>query len=423
MSQESLNKIPKPQNIEWRDDIFIAIRNSAGIWIAVQFAFVGMLVHLWKLDETSADHFIIPSFMMLLFSYMLVPWFKNHMGKFFLPLLIILMLLGPSLAAYIILFENRAEARFLEFARVSRAMPLLLASVVLIAWYYRFVWVLVFALALFVLDYLAYWVFNIPLFTNKHNFVVLMEVRIGSLIVVGYMISRISGYVRQQAEQLVEAHRQVMNYSDTLEELSVNKERNRMARELHDTLAHSLTALTVQLEATKAYLDVNTEQAKDNLQKCLDTARSGLKETRFALQSLRSNQIIEQGLLGSIRQALDNIQDYEFQLRLPDTSTLIPDALQHILYRIFLESLHNIQKHSQASQIKVKLISDADFVQLEVHDNGIGFNPNQKTQAGQLGLLGMKERVALAGGTLLIKSKEGQGTTIVSKFKLENTKS
>ena len=107
--------------------------------------------------------------------------------------------------------------------------------------------------------------------------------------------------LREQGELLRQANAQLTHYASTLENLTVSRERNRMARELHDTLAHTLTGLSVTLETVKAYWDVDEDKARGLLDKSLETTRTGVEETRRALKSLRASPLEDMGLTLAIQ--------------------------------------------------------------------------------------------------------------------------
>ena len=120
-------------------------------------------------------------------------------------------------------------------------------------------------------------------------------------LVVGFVITRMVSAQREQRQKLADANERLVAYAATAEQLAVSHERNRLARELHDTLAHTLSSLSVQLEAVDSVWGVAPEQAHDLLAKARANARSGLTETRRALQALRASPLEDLGLVLAVR--------------------------------------------------------------------------------------------------------------------------
>jgi signal transduction histidine kinase len=201
-----------------------------------------------------------------------------------------------------------------------------------------------------------------------------------------------------------------------LEQLTVSHERNRLARELHDTLAHSLTAISVSLETAKAYFDIDPNKTRELLDKSLDATRTGVDETRRALKALRSNALEDMGLGLAIQRAAESAAvrshlKLTVDLKNPMPS-LSPDVEQTI-YRVAQESIENVVKHSQAKSFSVRLENDGYVTTLTIEDDGIGFDPHGRESTGHFGLVGMRERAELAGGRLKVKSEKDKGTKVV----------
>jgi two-component system sensor histidine kinase UhpB len=188
-----------------------------------------------------------------------------------------------------------------------------------------------------------------------------------------------------------------------------------MARELHDTLAHTLSGLSVQLETVKAYWDVDPTTAQRLLDKSLAATRDGLQETRRALKSLRASSLDDLGLLLAVRQLAESAAaraNLHLDLVLPTTLPTLPAAVEQCLYRVAQEAIANVVHHANARTLTVHLTySNTDCV-LTVQDDGLGFDPHHTNQAGHFGLTGMRERAALAGGNLVIESRRDAGTKV-----------
>ncbi|KXK11356.1 MAG: histidine kinase [Chloroflexi bacterium OLB14] len=213
------------------------------------------------------------------------------------------------------------------------------------------------------------------------------------------------------AESLESANAKLAAYNAKIESLTLQNERQRMARELHDTLAQGVAGLVLQLEAVKAHLASDRkERASSIVEQALLRARDTLSESRAAIDNLRSTSSnFSESLQEKINRFTQStgivceteISVYENQL----SNELTEHALS-----ILSEALANITKHAQAKNVKVKFIIQNKNLELEVQDDGIGFDINQKS-SGHYGLLGMKERAKLANGNLLIESNQ-HGTRI-----------
>jgi signal transduction histidine kinase len=188
-----------------------------------------------------------------------------------------------------------------------------------------------------------------------------------------------------------------------------------MARELHDTLAHTLSGLTVQLETVKAYWQVDATAAQAMLDKSLEATRSGLQETRRALKSLRASPLDDLGLSLALRRLVESAGqranlalDFSAPAQLPSLS---PDVEQCI-YRVAQEAVANVTHHANAKNLKVHLTLNGQDLSLLVQDDGRGFEEHLGENAEHFGLPGMRERAHLVGGQLTIDSRPGQGTTV-----------
>lgn len=232
--------------------------------------------------------------------------------------------------------------------------------------------------------------------------------------IVGWIENSLVTLQRSQHDQLVEANKKLQKYALTSEKLAQTQERNRLARELHDTLAHTLSSTSVQLEAIKALFDRNPEQAKAMLAQTLINTKNGLSETRRALVDLRSSELEAYGLTQAIRNTVLSAAErggFTAEFHLDKGLDVLPDEMSHSIYRIVQEALENILRHSNASKAIVSLLSEGNQIKLTIYDNGQGFNP-KKIKKEHLGVRGMRERIEMLGGTFNIHSSEKSGTKI-----------
>ncbi|GAA6618309.1 sensor histidine kinase [Scytonema sp. NUACC26] len=217
---------------------------------------------------------------------------------------------------------------------------------------------------------------------------------------------------RRSRQELAIAHEQLRQYALRIENQATLQERNRIAREIHDSLGHALTAQTIQLENALLLLPSNTDRATEFLREAKQLAYQALQEVSRSVATLRADPLRGK----SLESAISNlIQDFRNRINLiPNskvnlTSSLTPEVSVTI-YRILQEALTNISKHSAATQVTIQLQSQAGQLNLLVEDNGRGFHLEQNTTG--FGLQGMRERATALGGTCYIFSEPGKGCRI-----------
>jgi signal transduction histidine kinase len=229
------------------------------------------------------------------------------------------------------------------------------------------------------------------------------------------MVVRLMKTQREQRRALAHANTHLVHYAATLEQLATSQERNRLARELHDTLAHSLSGVAVQLEAVKTLWDTSPEGARAMLEGSLAATRSGLTETRRALQALRASPLEDLGLGLAIRSLAESAavrNGLVLDLNIPDRLENLSPDVEQALYRVAQEALENIGKHADAHNVKISLIQENSTVELIISDDGRGFEPQSIDLLNQFGLQGIRERTDMLGGDLEVVSRQGGGTTI-----------
>jgi NarL family two-component system sensor histidine kinase YdfH len=229
---------------------------------------------------------------------------------------------------------------------------------------------------------------------------------------------------RMQAQRLLQdlegANRQLTEYAARVEDLTIAAERQRMARELHDTLSQGLAGLILQLEAAVAHLAANhPERARSILEQSMEKARGTLREARQAIDDLRQpagRDLAEAAALEAERftQATGVACEPLIELK-----TAIPEVVAETAIRAISEGLTNIARHARAGNVTLRLSELGTELEIEIRDDGIGFDP-QAVQPGHYGLLGMRERLRLAGGRLEIQSEAGHGTCLLIHFPLGN---
>jgi two-component system NarL family sensor kinase len=195
------------------------------------------------------------------------------------------------------------------------------------------------------------------------------------------------------------------------------EERNRLAREIHDTLAQSLAGLTLQLEVAEANAVARGDvDLGDSVRRALDLARATLDEARRSVLDLRAGPLDGRSLpdalaalVGEARKA-GGSADIGLTVVGFDAAPL-PAAAAVGLYRIAQQALANVTRHARARRVSIQLSRHAGGVRLRVRDDGVGFDPGA-VASGRFGLIGMRERARLLGGTLEVASASGEGTVI-----------
>ena len=200
------------------------------------------------------------------------------------------------------------------------------------------------------------------------------------------------------------------------EQLAVTEERNRLAREIHDTLAQAFAGIVLHGEVLSSSLGVNQLRTKRALSQMQKLARSGLEEARRSVQALRPKALDGTALPEALRQAAIRLNDdakLSCQFRQRGKQIHLSDATQNELFRIGQEALTNVVKHAQAKSVCITLVSQARRVTLSIKDDGIGFaTAKPQDQNHGFGMGTMRERAQGIGGRFRVESRPGGGTTI-----------
>jgi NarL family two-component system sensor histidine kinase YdfH len=246
---------------------------------------------------------------------------------------------------------------------------------------------------------------------------------LGVIPMILFVVVYVTLYVRQaeareQAQTLLTeleaANRQLSEYATQVEDLTIAAERQRMARELHDTLSQGLAGLILQLEAADAHLTKERpERAQKIVADAMEQARATLADARRAIGDLRSSTDDFDGLEQALEAEVKRFENAtglpcELEIRLNGEP---PNSIVQTGLRIVSEALTNVARHAQASHAWVQVDETESQLCLEIRDDGSGFDP-EAIEAGHYGLLGMRERARLAGGTLDVVSEKGNGAAI-----------
>lgn len=219
--------------------------------------------------------------------------------------------------------------------------------------------------------------------------------------------------------ELQEAHARLAEYAAQVETLTLEAERQRMARELHDTLAQGLAGLILQLEALELSLErENTKQAQQITAQAKERARTTLADARRAIDDLRAADTETAEAISREVERFQKATGIPCTLQTPPDLNLSEQDGEHAL-RCVSEGLANAARHAQATQVWVTLHEENDHLLIQVRDNGQGFDAAGDIPAGHYGLLGLRERARLANGQLSIESVPGQGTTVTMSLPLD----
>ncbi|NJL87877.1 MAG: sensor histidine kinase [Leptolyngbyaceae cyanobacterium SM1_1_3] len=233
-------------------------------------------------------------------------------------------------------------------------------------------------------------------------------------LVLGFVLLLVGAVLAESRSrlQLSEANHRLRQYALLIENQATLQERNRIAREIHDSVGHSLVAQSIQLENVDMLLPANSGLLADHLHKARQLGREALQHVRQSVATLRHHPLQGKTLSAAIAALLHEFQqthavpiEAEVQLE-TEPSPEVATAF----YRIIQEALTNISKHAQADRVKLSLRDRSGSLTLQIQDNGQGFDPSQNTTG--FGLQSMRERTTALGGSFYLQSQPAQGCQI-----------
>ena len=197
------------------------------------------------------------------------------------------------------------------------------------------------------------------------------------------------------------------------QELAAMDERQRLARDLHDSVAQALYGIALGARTARKYLDVDAAAAVEPVDYVLSLASAGLAEMRALIFDLHPDSLQREGLVNAIGRQVNALQarhgiEVEWQ---PCEEPDVPVAVKEAVYRIVREAMHNVVKHAQAHRVSVLLEASPAHIRFEVKDDGIGFDP-ALDKPGHLGLRSMRERAERLRGRVTLQSRPQKGTTV-----------
>ena len=240
-----------------------------------------------------------------------------------------------------------------------------------------------------------------------------------SLVIVGWVITRLVHSQREQRQELAVANKQLLQHSAALEQLATSRERNRLSRELHDTLAHTLSGLSVQLDALLTTWKDMPAKAGKMVDDMLGLTRRGLDETRRTVKDLRATPLEELGLSVAVKTLAEDIcrrNSLKLETSISEKMPELPPDVEQAFYRVIQEGLENIARHASAKNVNIKLDSGKKSLKLEILDDGEGFDPASVNSAERYGLQLMRERAQLIGASFGVTSRQGAGTIIRMEY-------
>ena len=249
--------------------------------------------------------------------------------------------------------------------------------------------------------YLIYYKFNL---SNVSQMVFFLMVNILILV-----IATFAQHTKEEKEkkdilyrELLDTHKQLKEYTDELNRLSVIEERNRIARDIHDTLGHNMTALIMQLQMAGHYLKSDDEKSTEMLNSSLNTARDSLSKIREVVETLRGKETSPARAIKILVEEFSEKTGAEIELNV-EGEISNNNSANSAIYHILQEGMTNAVRHGNASKIRVNLIYSNENIKFSIKDNGQG----ALVLIEGFGLKGIRERVEAFGGKVEFKSEDG----------------
>jgi len=225
--------------------------------------------------------------------------------------------------------------------------------------------------------------------------------------------------------ELEDANQQLSAYANQVEELTLNNERQRMARELHDTLAQGLAGLILQLEAADSYLSSGqSEKSQAIIQQAMKRARYTLSDARDVIGDLRETPSTTNELVEAVKNEVErftNLTGIPCEMK-NNNLGMLPGEISENLLRAVSEGLLNIAKHAQATAVSVQVTRNLNLIYLTISDDGVGFDPKMTIgSSSHYGLLGIRERTRNLGGQFEVDSMIDKGSKILLEIPINQS--
>jgi signal transduction histidine kinase len=391
-------------------------------FLVVAIVYFALLVAVSSLQvDVLRDSYVRWAFLnfllyLVVYIYLSVPQLRERNGRWYLPLALAMAAAFPVLANVMTYLEAPEQTLPVLIHSSWLSFPVLLVPLVFIAWQYRFRYVMWFTLSAALVEE----VLLLPLIwpPNPQQLTILGQplIRAFSFGIVGHVVCHLMDTQRTQRRKLMQANLELIHGADATQRLAVSHERNRLARELHDTLAHSLTALSVSLEAMKTELPEPGGELGAMLNRSLEITRDGLNDTRRAMKALRADALEDLGLPLAVRHMAETASQRAgvgLESEIEETIPSFPPSVEHGVFRIAQEAVENAVHHAGSKKLRVTLAIRDGALELAVRDDGSGFDPASVNEQNHLGIRGMRERAEACGGTLSIESRKEEGTTLL----------
>lgn len=256
---------------------------------------------------------------------------------------------------------------------------------------------------------------------TKEKQVFIKNIIIASIIILALMLI-ISGtlfYRKKQIEQKARldasiAHEKELRTRAILE--AEEKERRRIAQDLHDGVGQLLSAAKMNLSNLDSKIQIDNEEQRTAMQNAISLVDDSVKEVRTVSHNMMPNTLIKLGLASAIREfitKLGNAPTLKVDLEIVGLDSRLDNQVETVLYRVIQEVINNIIKHAKASQISMQLVRHETELNVMIEDNGVGFDTNKLETYDGIGLKGIQTRIELLGGTVHFDSAIGRGTTVI----------
>jgi len=408
-----------------RSDAVRLIRFAAILWIGYLIVLALVSQSFPGPQRTNLLYYVLLGYIALLcLGLTYWPWIQERLRQAFIPVIIAIITVMPIITNQMMSRLSPLGPRFAPPESLTLAMfPFLFVALLLVAWQYKWQYILFIILGFAGLNLGIMWSSAAPGTPPFQGVLVITLIQTVIFLAVGFSVSYLMSRLKGQQQSLEAANIRLTHYASTLEHLATSRERNRVARELHDTLAHTLSGLAVQLETIKAYWDIDQKTARyidhptarSLLDKALVVAHSGLEETRRALKALRASPLDDLGLALALSTMVEDAAAHAnlaLDLSIMDKTPALSPDVEQCVYRVAQEAVTNVVKHANAKNLTVKLEFIEGKMTLIVRDDGVGFDIEKSNKTSHLGLTGMRERAQLIGGELNVISKPGYGTAI-----------
>lgn len=245
------------------------------------------------------------------------------------------------------------------------------------------------------------------------NFLYSLNIVVFMISLLFYILSAITErhQIEEELRMASQANRELNSYLALSEKIAEDRERKRIAREIHDTLGHALTGISAGIDAVKVLVDIDTNRAKEQLNNVSVVVRDGIRDVRGSLNKMRpgalENNTLKEALIKIIRE-YEAISNLEIHLRYEWDNIDLDIAKEDIVFRVIQESITNSVRHGHAKTIWIELLEEEEAYVMTIQDDGIGFD---ELHYGY-GLKQMQERLMIIGGSVRFENRDGFYTYI-----------